>query len=94
MQVFQTFFKIASKRIGAISTYFIIYIFVTFALSFSTADTAETQFQTSSLTISILDARTAQQQAGRLPPFSPRFIRRTLRKRTRKRLQTVCITAP
>lgn len=55
MQVFQTFFKIASKRIGAISTYFIIYIFVTFALSFSTADTAETQFQASSLTISILD---------------------------------------
>ena len=55
MQVFQTFFKIASKRIGAISTYFIIYIFVNFALSFSTADTAETQFQTSSLTISILD---------------------------------------
>lgn len=55
MQVFKVFFKIAKKRLNTALIYFIIYAVITIILSFSVKDTYSAQFQTSALSISILD---------------------------------------
>lgn len=55
MQVFSAFFKIARKRITAISIYFIIYAVITLIFSFTASDEINSKFQSKSLTISIMD---------------------------------------
>ena len=55
MQVFNAFFKIARKRITAISIYFIIYAVITLIFSFTASDEINSKFQAKSLTISITD---------------------------------------
>lgn len=55
MQVFSAFFKIAHKRITAISIYFIIYVAITLIFSFSASDEMTSKFKSKSLTISITD---------------------------------------
>lgn len=55
MQVFSTFFKIASKRISALSIYFIIYAVVTFMFSITAEDEMNSNFQSTALTVYIMD---------------------------------------
>ncbi len=55
MQVFKAFFKIAWKHIHSISIYFVIYLFITLALSFSAKDSMDANFQSKSLSLTILD---------------------------------------
>lgn len=55
MQVFSTFFKIASKRISALTIYFIIYAVVTFMFSITAEDEMNGNFQSKALTIYIMD---------------------------------------
>lgn len=55
MQVFKAFFKIAWKHIHSISIYFVIYLFITLALSLSAKDSMDANFQSKSLSLTILD---------------------------------------
>lgn len=55
MQVFKAFFKIAWKHIHSISIYFAIYLFITLALSFSAKGSMDANFQSKSLSLTILD---------------------------------------
>lgn len=55
MQLFKAFFKIARKRLGATSIYFIIYAGITVFLSMTASDFYTGQFQASALTIAVTD---------------------------------------
>lgn len=55
MQVFKAFTKIARRRLKSTMIYFVIYIFITIAMSAATEDFYAEQFQASSLSVSIID---------------------------------------